>query len=79
VLDTFPERSLARSSSPRRRERDDRGEKYPEQGENADPQDHQISILTDLDRETKGSPFGFLEQLLEARGALERGEACRAL
>jgi hypothetical protein len=79
VRRTLADRGAARSSSPRRRERDDGGEKYPEQGENADPQNHQISILTDLDRETKGSPFGFLEQLFEARGSLERGEACRAL
>jgi hypothetical protein len=72
-------RRRARSSSPRRRERDAGGENNPEQGENADPQDHQLSILTDLDRETTGSTFGVLEQLLEARGALERSEAGRAL
>ena len=79
MLGALPERSRVRSSSSRRREDDDGGENYPEQGDNANPQDHQLSILTDLDRETTGSTFGVLEQLLEARGPLERSEAGRAL
>jgi hypothetical protein len=78
-MHAFAARGHVRSSSPRRREGDDGGESNPEQGKNADPQDHQLCILTDLGGETNGSPFGVIEQLLEARGALERSEAGRAL
>jgi hypothetical protein len=79
VLGALAPRGQARSGSSRRRKHDDGGENNPEQGNDTDPQDHQLGILTDLDRETKGSTFGVLEQLLEARGALERSEAGRAL
>jgi hypothetical protein len=78
-MHAFAARGHVRSSSSRRRERDGGSENNPEQGKNADPQDHQLGILTDLGGETKGSTFGVLEQLLEARGSLERSEAGRAL
>ena len=77
-----PGRGLARGRSARRGERDARGQENREQGDEADRPDHQVDILTEACNETKGSTArrprrAFLDELLEARRALERGEAGR--
>ena len=77
------DRGLARRRSPGRHQRERDCSENCEQGKNADRPDHQLSILTEERNETKGSPSGVggavLEQLLEARGSLEGGEARRLL